>query len=69
MDESEVNKMTRCPSCSTTAQVKKIGCIDTRKCLIEKFKCGCGCRFDIFYYWCDNIIYMTDIKIIKKESE
>lgn len=61
--------MTRCPSCGSTAQVKQIGCTYTKECLIEKFECGCGCQFDVCYYWCNNTIYMTDIKIIKKESK
>ena len=58
--------MAKCPCCGSSTQSKKISCTNTKKCLIERFKCSCDCQFDVFYYWCDNVIYMTDIKIVDK---
>lgn len=58
--------MNKCPNCGSTAQVKKIGCSDTREHFIERFECGCGCQFDAIYYWCGNMIYMTDVKMVDK---
>lgn len=58
----------KCPYCGSTAQVRELGRRDSKEALIEEYQCGCGCRFDHYYYWCGDTIYFSDVKIIKREG-
>lgn len=61
--------MIKCPKCGSTAQVRELGKEYNNQCLTEKFECGCGCQFHINYYWCNDTVYMVDIKIITEEGD